>query len=262
MIKRQRRYGRDAPTRRRRPTARRAHGSTKDSLLDAAERLFAAHGVQGVSLRMINAAAGARNASAAHYHFRSRESLLKAVVRRRMDKLSEERLELLRRVERAAGGGTPDLHAIVEAVTLPTLRMLLDDSGGGANYVRFLARAASDPTVRLTELATESFNYMTVTALTMLQKALPHVPRAVLGERIWFGLDIGMLAPLRMDRVVRQADGAVDREALEVLAARLVDYVAGALSAPVLTQRLALADERAPLPERHHPPKRHHGPAL
>ncbi len=45
---------------------RRPNVDTKESLLDAAERLFAAHGIQGVSLRMINAAAGARNASAAN----------------------------------------------------------------------------------------------------------------------------------------------------------------------------------------------------
>lgn len=228
-------------TKRKRPD-RLPHGETKESLLDAAERLFALHGMQGVSLRTINAASGARNASAAHYHFQSRESLFKAVARRRMDKLSEERLELLKKVERDAQGGPPDLHAIVEAVTLPTFRMLLDDAGGGANYVRFLARAASDPTVRLSELATESFNYVFMLALGMIHRALPHVPMAVLTERIGFGFDIGMLAPMRIDRTARRPDSSIDHNAVEVFAARLVDYVAGALASPVSTQRLTLVE--------------------
>jgi AcrR family transcriptional regulator len=235
------RQPRTARKRRRRPD-RLPHGETKESLLDAAERLFALHGMQGVSLRTINAASGARNASAAHYHFQSRESLFKAVARRRMDKLSEERLELLKQVERDAKGGPPDLHAIVEAVTLPTFRMLLDDAGGSANYVRFLARAAADPTVRISELATESFNYVFMTALGMIHRALPHVPMTVLTERIGFGFDVGMLAPMRIDRTARRPDGSIDRDALEVFAARLVDYVVGALSSPVSTQRLALVE--------------------
>jgi AcrR family transcriptional regulator len=224
-----------------RPTVRRASLATKESLLNAAEHLFAEHGIQAVSLRMINAAAGARNASAAHYHFRSRDSLLKAVARRRMDALSEERLTRLRAVERGAGGGLPGVHAIVEAVTLPTFEMLLDDSGGGANYVRFLARAAAEPTVRLSDLASEAFNYVAMTTVTMLHRVLPHVPTAVLIERIMFGFDIGIMAPLRIDRLARHADGSIDREALEVFAARIIDYVAGALAAPVSSTRVALA---------------------
>src|SRR6185369_14709669 len=107
---------------------------------------FAENGIQAVSLRTINTAAGARNASAAHYHFRSRESLVRAVARRRMEKLTAERLEGLLCAERDAAGGAPDLHAIIAAVTVPTFQMLLDDDGGGAHYVRFLARAATDPT--------------------------------------------------------------------------------------------------------------------
>lgn len=219
----------------------RSNVDTKESLLDAAERLFAAHGIQAVSLRMINAAAGARNASAAHYHFRSRETLLRAVARRRMDWLSEQRLELLRRAERMITDGLPDVRAIVEATLLPTFRMLLDDSGGGANYVRFLARAAADPTIRFNDLATESFNFVIATAFAMLRRALPALPTGILQTRMMFVLDVGVLAPLRIDREARHSDGTRDRAAIERFAARLIDYVTGALSAPVTMDRISLA---------------------
>ena len=234
-----------------RRAARRPNVDTKESLLDAAERLFAEHGLQGVSLRMINAAAGARNASAAHYHFRSRDRLVKTLARRRMDKLSQERLADLQRVEAEAAGGPPDVHAIVAAVTLPTFRMLLDDRDGGANYVRFLARAAADPTIRFSDLATEQFNYVIMIARTMLRRALPHVPPPVLDDRMMFGIDIGILAPLRIDRLARRVDGTLDREAVELFAGRLIDYVAGGLSAPVSRARVDLAERsgRAALDE-------------
>jgi AcrR family transcriptional regulator len=54
--------------------------STRHKLVITAERLFAAHGVNGVSLRQIRIAAGQRNESALHYHFGSREGLIRAVL--------------------------------------------------------------------------------------------------------------------------------------------------------------------------------------
>src|ERR687892_231101 len=53
-------------------TATRPTGTTAERLIAAAESLFATHGIDGVSLREINRAAGARNASALQYHFGDR----------------------------------------------------------------------------------------------------------------------------------------------------------------------------------------------
>ncbi|MFN8628716.1 MAG: helix-turn-helix domain-containing protein [Candidatus Binatia bacterium] len=50
--------------------------------MDAAEELFATFGVEGVSIRSINAAAGLA-APSVHYHFGSKDDLLSAVLRRR-----------------------------------------------------------------------------------------------------------------------------------------------------------------------------------
>ena len=56
---------------------------TRESLLDAAESLFAEHGIQASSLRMITQRAGA-NLAAVHYHFGSKEGLVRAVFSRRL----------------------------------------------------------------------------------------------------------------------------------------------------------------------------------
>ena len=47
---------------------------TKEQILNAAEKLFAEHGIEAVSLRSIISEAGV-NLAAIHYHFGSREGL-------------------------------------------------------------------------------------------------------------------------------------------------------------------------------------------
>src|SRR5436309_1601566 len=53
---------------------------TPDLILSVAERLFAEHGVDQVSLAQINREAGQRNRSAINYHFGSKQSLPPAKV--------------------------------------------------------------------------------------------------------------------------------------------------------------------------------------
>lgn len=94
-----------------------APGSGAERLLDAAERLFAAKGFAGPSLREITHAAGHRNTSAVAYHFTDRQGLLDAVWQRRTRLTNLRRAELLAEVERTGQDG--DLRALVEAHVLP-----------------------------------------------------------------------------------------------------------------------------------------------
>src|ERR671910_3594384 len=76
---------------------------TKEKILDAAERLFAAHGFAGTSLRSVTKEAGV-NLAAVHYHFGNKEDLLRAVLGRIVIPVNRERLEMLEQVEAAAEG--------------------------------------------------------------------------------------------------------------------------------------------------------------
>ena len=67
---------------------------TKTKILNAAEDLFAARGPNAVSLRQVISRAKV-NLAAIHYHFGSKESLLQAVLSRRLVPLNAERLALL-----------------------------------------------------------------------------------------------------------------------------------------------------------------------
>ena len=54
----------------------------RDLLLTTAERLFAERGVDAASLRAVMGAAGT-NVAAVHYHFGSKDGLVRALIERR-----------------------------------------------------------------------------------------------------------------------------------------------------------------------------------
>ena len=58
--------------------------NAREDILNTAEELFAAKGIENVSLRAINAAAG-YSAAALHYHFKTRENLLAALLTERQE---------------------------------------------------------------------------------------------------------------------------------------------------------------------------------
>ena len=71
----------------------------RQALIAAAERLFAANGVDAVPVSDVAQAAGQRNNSAVQYHFGDKQGLLRAVVEKHQARIDEQRIELLERLE-------------------------------------------------------------------------------------------------------------------------------------------------------------------
>lgn len=110
------------------PVTTTATRPTRERLVDAAERLFAERGIDGVSLAEITKAAGSRNTGAVHHHFGGREELLAEIVAEHRGRLDVRREELLDEME-AGAGPTPEL--LVRSLVLPMVE-LLDDRRGRA----------------------------------------------------------------------------------------------------------------------------------
>lgn len=98
-----------------------SHQNTKKHILDAAEKLFALHGFSETSLREITSEAGV-NLAAVNYHFGSKESLLDAVMERRITPLNQSRLRLLQKVEDGKQPAT--IRNIISCFIRPPLEML------------------------------------------------------------------------------------------------------------------------------------------
>lgn len=189
--------------------------STKRSILNAAERLFAERGPAAVSLNEINQAARQRNRAAVHYHFKNRDGLLAAVLARHLDEIDAKRGALLDGIEL---GGEAGLDALARALVLP-LADKLDDKSGRC-YLRIqsglLTREARPraATARLISRVSEKLEGILPPAIAEARgHLLPHLVFAALAERA------------RLEERQRNA-----RRGRELFIENLVDAVVGILS--------------------------------
>src|SRR6516165_8302775 len=104
--------------------------TTKDRILDAAERLFARDGIEATSLRAITAEAGV-NLAAVNYHFQSKDALLDAIIARRIAPLNQRRLEMLDRIEAEFPSGPLPLERVLDAFFRPMF-----ESAGEMSHIR------------------------------------------------------------------------------------------------------------------------------
>src|SRR5271155_3887739 len=88
---------------------------TKTRILDAAEKLFGQNGFDATSLRDITAEADV-NLAAVNYHFQSKDSLIQAVIARRVEPVNQKRCEML-----AAAGPNPSIEQILLAFLSPLI---------------------------------------------------------------------------------------------------------------------------------------------
>ena len=101
--------------------------ATRARLITAAEQLFAARGIDAVSLREINRAAGARNAIAVQYHFDDRAGVLRAILGKHRPDVEARRHAMLGPFDRVLGGGFGGLKGLLGATLFFLLANLATD---------------------------------------------------------------------------------------------------------------------------------------
>ena len=96
--------------------------STKDRILDAAERLLARQGFEAASLRAITAEADV-NLAAVNYHFQSKDALIRAVIARRIGPVNAKRLAMLDAIELKTPEGVLPVGPLIEAFVRPVVEV-------------------------------------------------------------------------------------------------------------------------------------------
>ncbi len=215
------------------PATEKAGGETRTRLLDAAERLFARHGIDATSLRKITSEAHA-NLAAVNYHFGSKEALIREVFLRRLHPMNEERLAALDRLERESGEKGPSLEEVLRAFYLPALTLCSGLEREGSDFRRLLARVWSEPRELLRPIFASEFRTLAERFQAALARCLPGASSEDLRWGIFFlvgilthGLQIPNLDP--QDPPVCLRPG----EDVEATLARMVRFGAGGLRALV-----------------------------
>src|SRR6202163_5084875 len=104
------------------PSASRAASEdTKSQIKAAAQLLFARHGVDAVTIQQIVAAAGQRNNAALHYHFGSKEELIRQLVVDGAMVLDERRRGMLQEIE--ARGGPSTIREVLLVLVMPVIEL-------------------------------------------------------------------------------------------------------------------------------------------
>ncbi|MFF0817236.1 TetR/AcrR family transcriptional regulator [Rhodococcus sp. NPDC003318] len=113
--------------------------ATRELLMISAERLFAWHGVEGVTLREIQIQAGQSNSSVIAYHFGSKAGLVRSLIAFRYKTIDARRTELLE--EARAENSLGDPRTMVWLIVRP----LVESIDRGEMFVPFLAKLNENP---------------------------------------------------------------------------------------------------------------------
>lgn len=221
-----------SPTTRKSATSRSTLGSPRDRILHAAERLFAEHGMSGVGLRAITAAAKVNLASIS-YHFGSKDGLLEALFEARAAPIAEERLRLLGECTKAAGGA-PALEDILDAFIRPALTIGSHAPDGGQAFGRLRARLATEPEHVLRKLLSKAFDHSSKAFIEAIVSALPTLPRSQVEWRFHFLLGVMFYTMANSGRIQALTDGRCDPGDAEGALHHMIPFLAaGFRSAPV-----------------------------
>jgi AcrR family transcriptional regulator len=151
--------------------------NTRETIMSAAERLFAERGIEAVSHRQIVLAARQGNTAAVAYHFGTKEHLVRAIEGKHGDHIEALRGQMI-----AGIGGSADLRDWVACLVQP-LTDHLGAIGKPSWYARFAAQALTDPTYQRV-IVKHGFESPTLHHIVeQIGRALPMLPAEVHAER-------------------------------------------------------------------------------
>jgi AcrR family transcriptional regulator len=199
--------------------------TTKDKIIEIAERLFGEQGYEATSLRHVIFEAGV-NLAAVHYHFGSKEELLDAVVLRGAIPLNEERLALLDRYEKEAAPEPAPVEKVIRAMMMPTFRT----AQRSPQFVKLMGRLHGEGL--MPAMVAKHFHPLVERFMDAMHRALPDLPPEELFWRIQFMFG-GMSQVLRGPHLIPPPPGGIRPATSEETVERLIAFLVAGFQAPV-----------------------------
>ena len=165
----------------RRRTNNQRREESEGRILDAAERLFAELGFNGVSVKDIAVAAQV-DTSLVHYYFRSKAGLFSAVLGRRAPEINHRRMAAMQAYDTAAAGSL-SVAGVLRAYLQPAFEMARDGDVGARNYMSLVAQISVARPDALSGVDLTAFDPAIEAFIDQMQRARPQATRT---ELYWF----------------------------------------------------------------------------
>lgn len=199
--------------------------SARDTIRNAAERLFATHGYDGTSMRLIAEAAGVAQALL-HYHFQNKDTLYAAIFESRSAIINARREALLD--ELFTGGRQPSLEDVLEVMFVPAAEILESTADEYEYFGQLVATLgmANDP--RSIALMTRFYDPIAGRFIAAIRKTVPGLSKARAVRCYLFALGARTQAYANSHRAERLAGNTAPDDDISVTAI-LVPFVAAGI---------------------------------
>lgn len=204
---------------------------TRRQLILAGMRRMADDGIDGVSLRSVNTAAGAKNSSAAHYHFGSKLGLIEAIVDTLTEDVMVARQPRMNALRERAESETLTAREIIDAAYLPFFGLFYHPDYG-VRGIKFLSRLIVDTAPDMRVVVNRFTTPLAEEVYELLVDALPDVPPRLLKARILFSLINLINGSSDAFSLSYSPFGDLSYENPLELANDFLDYLVTAISAP------------------------------
>jgi AcrR family transcriptional regulator len=191
---------------------------TRERLLDIAEELFAENGVDSISIRSINAAAQL-SPGILHYHFGNKDTLLEAIVTRRMD-------EIIGNCQAMISSRDYDnllsTEAVAAILVMPLVSFVGKNKQRGLLYLSLIARLHGNKSQTLSTVSQRHQDQLFIPLQQLLNESCKHLSSKQLSLRINF---------VRNTLLQSACEWPLDEIELDLQANQLITFIAAGLGA-------------------------------
>jgi len=203
----------------------------KETILDAAEGLFARHGFYGVTTRQVAAEAGVDTALI-HYYFGAKRELFDAVFLRRAEILNQAREASMNAYVAAHDAGSMTVEGVIEAFIDPLLRISREGGAGWKSYFVLVAQVNNTPAWG-GETMTRFFDPVVHQLVETLKIVRPEAAYRDLYWCYQFLTGSMMLSLSETGRIDSLSEGECRSSDLEAVRRRLFSYCAAGFEAVI-----------------------------
>ena len=202
---------------------------TMEQILDAAEAMFARHGLYGVTLKDVAKEVGVHH-TLLNYYFADKKALFDAVFARRAHVTSERRMQALDDYDHASAG-KPTVEGALHAFLDTDLDLYIEGGERWKNYAQLSAQVSNTPEWGA-ELMDEHFDPVVLRLIGLLKQALPGCPEEDIFWGYHFVTGALCLTLARTGRIDKLSGGLCRSEDFEAVKQRMASFMAaGFLSA-------------------------------